>query len=106
MPSSFYRVPVPAWDQDVSGMAIRSCPECERYWQEFANATMIQIRIANKKKLADRGYNVGLPNALQHAELAAAEACERARQSVRNHEASHRKELLPSSRVASPGRVS
>src|SRR5439155_20429012 len=35
--------------------------------------------------------------------LDAAEACERARQSVRNHEASHRKELLPSSRVASPG---
>jgi hypothetical protein len=84
-------------------MPIRSCPECQRYWQEFANATMIQIRIANKRKLADRGYNVGLPDALEHAERAAAEASQRARQSVRDHEALHRKELVPSSRVASPG---
>jgi hypothetical protein len=66
---------------------------------------MAHIRIVNRQALADRGYVVALPGALEHALKAAADQCARARQRIREHERSHvlaldaeaRFEQLPSS---------
>jgi hypothetical protein len=70
-------------------MPIRACAECQRLWQEFVSATMIEIRIRNRRALADKGLVVALPGALEHTERVAAESCDRARRLIREHEERH-----------------
>jgi hypothetical protein len=70
-------------------MVRNKCSECARLWQAFVNATMTHIRVTNRQALAERGYIVALPGALEHALKTATDQCAQARQMIREHERSH-----------------
>jgi hypothetical protein len=70
-------------------MSVPACIDCQRLWRELVRVTMVEIRVRNRRTLAEKGYIVALPGALEHAERSAAESCEQARQIIKQHERSH-----------------
>ena len=63
----------------------QDCPECQRLWREYANATTTHIGLENTLRQSERGSTPD--EALMLDVAAAAKVRETARQAIQEHEA-------------------
>ena len=63
------------------------CPECERLWQEYSDATFEHVKIDSRKKMAELGQDVSPELSRAHDE--ATQRREDAQRRMKEHEATH-----------------
>jgi hypothetical protein len=64
-----------------------ACEECDRLWQEYADATMAHLKIIGQHQIAVIQQNSGLILAFEPLCRESGEARALARQAVKDHEA-------------------
>ena len=66
-----------------------TCEVCNTLWHEYARATTDHITLDNKLRLAALSHDHNVIQLLTHQVDSAEEGRERARQAIREHEATH-----------------
>jgi hypothetical protein len=71
-------------------MRVRECPECERLWEEYTDATFAFVRINRSTKMAQlRLESLEVMALLREAANAAAARRYAAQERLKQHEATH-----------------
>lgn len=71
-------------------MRVRECPECERLWEDYTDATFAFVRINRSRKMAQfRMQSLEVIALLQEAANAAAHRRDAALAHLKQHEATH-----------------
>ena len=71
-------------------MRVRECPECERLWKEYTDATFAFVKISRKTRMAQlRQESVEVMARLREGLEAAAHRRDAAQARLKQHEAIH-----------------
>src|SRR5215469_11782850 len=73
----------------IGAIALENCTECDRLWQDYANATIEQFRLQGKLRVASLELRRAEIQGFTLSVEASIAAIERVREAMQSHESTH-----------------